>query len=158
MEKLPKETEREYKLFLSWINLDDRNLLNFSLRNKTTPAKIGAICKKNKWESRAEKYDNEMMDHFNKAKKEALSHLAQDIVKEQVQIKKVSSKLILEGLTKYLVKMLSDKKFNLRVQDIEKINNILKNINSSEEDIDESSNVSNMSDEDLQKISELLNK
>lgn len=154
-EKIPRETDKDYLLFVKYLN-SDRDNVKFCVTNKIHLAKFSQIKLKNNWEERAAKYDQDLLVFFREQKKQAISQIAEDTAQEISESRKITSNLINQSLTQLLIRS-QNPKHQIKIQDIERLVNIMQKLHTDiNTDINTDIDLSHISDHDLAKIEHII--
>src|SRR5690606_2757971 len=126
LQKEQKESEKDFKIFVMYLQRTDRDFYKFCISNQLSLSKTSLTAKKNNWEKRTKEYDEYCNKTFMRNKEQALKELAYDTVKIQQDIKTLSGNVVHTGLERLFLELQLNKSFNLKASDLDKINNIFK--------------------------------
>lgn len=157
MDQLSKESEKNYQMFISYLNMKVRSIPQLALDLNLPVKKIKTISITHNWEERAKNYDADNLKTFNEKKQKVIETLAEDQVSEEFLIKKLNNSLIKEILLKYLIQEQSSESINIDIKDLEKLANITKKQELSV-NVDSGSDYSNLSDDELKQLKVLSSK
>lgn len=154
MEKLKHETDKDYALFCKFLQQPEYNIEIFCIQYNLSAARIHALAAKNSWKKRYTDEQAFLYQEYTKNKQALLQQLSKDEAQRESEVKSLSLHLIQEALARHAL-TLKDPRANLRIRDIEILNQIYKSIQ--KVSTEDGPDLSELSDEQLMVIQSVLN-
>lgn len=157
-EQLKAEKDDEYQYFVKFLNQEVRNLFQLSQDLNLPLKKLQTLHKLNNWEKRTADFDNNQTKLFFKKREEIINNLASDVTLEELKVKKLNTSLMQEVLIKMLIREKETVTTDVKIAELDKLNNIgkreiVQNITSESSD-----DFSSLNNEELIQLENLLKK